>query len=654
MNLRQISIVVALLGSCFGASAQQYILQQLTNKQPFNAQVSTMTDSEKKESGVMLHSKTYIEYDFDSTGRLACFEAVVKRVHINENKAVEMFNKITLPVPNPTDLLYLKARSISATGVVKEVGLESVKDIDEQGRTFKILAVEGLEVGGELEYTAVYRRNSAVFGSEFLQNEVPIRQTDFRIISPAYLQFEAKIYNNPAVAQIDTAAGIRIVSIKINSIPSVLEEKYANLRANLVRADYKLSYNISRGEERLYTWQEAAETFYDFLTNGEEVSRKDIASFLVKQKIKGLAPEMAIRALENYAKVNIAIKEDVKAESAAATLKNQFTSEAGIVGFYSSALTALKIPYEIVVGNDRSKMAIDKDFECWSGLDKYLLYFPQTKKYIDPANVFCRYGLIDQNLEGNNALFIQSKKMANGLNEVKGEVRFVPFSTPATNHDDMTATVTFSPTFDQIQGKIERNMAGQMSVLRLYYYITKAEEDRKKLTDFYLKQLLKPDAVYSNVTFKNMNVTTSEGDKPFIISSDVVLKSIIERAGKKFLFKIGELIGPQVEMYNEGPRQYPIDMGNAHSYHRVLKIKIPVGFKISGGLETIARSITDGQSSPQMGFVSNYSIEKDVLTVIVDEFYKKTQLPVSAYDNFQKVINAAADFNKVTLILEKL
>jgi hypothetical protein len=654
MQLRQISIIFSLWATSFAASAQQYILQQLTNRQPFNTQISSMTDTEKKESGVMLQNKIFIEYDFDSTGRLACFEAVVKRVHINDNKAVELFNKITLPVPNPTDLLYLKARSISATGVVKEVGMESVKDIDEQGRTFKILAVEGLEVGGELEYVAIYRKNSAVFGSEILQSEVPIRQTDFRIIAPSYLQFEAKIYNNPATAQIDTAAGIRILSVQIDTILPLIEEKYANLRANLVRADYKLSYNISRGEQRLYTWQEAAETFYDYLTNGEEDSRKAIGAFIGKQKIKGLPPEAAIRATENYVKTNIAVKENAETETAATVLKNQYASEAGVVRFYASVLMALKIPFEIVVGNDRTKVAIDKSFECWSGLDKYLLYFPQTKKYLDPTNVFCRYGLIDQNLEGNNALFIKSKKMSNGLNEVLGDVRFIPFSTPATNHDDMTATMTFSPTFDQIQGKIERNMAGQMATLRLYYYMTKAEEDRKKMTDFFLKQILKPDAIYSNVTFKNMNVTTTEGDKPFIIGSDVVLKSIIERAGKKYLFKIGELIGPQVEMYNEGPRQYPIDMGNAHSYHRVLKIKIPVGYKISGGLETIARSITDGQAKPQMGFVSSYKLEKDVLTVTADEFYQQTQLPVSVYDNFQKVINAAADFNKVTLVIEKL
>ena len=48
------------------------------------------------------------------------------------------------------------------------------------------------------------------------------------------------------------------------------------------------------------------------------------------------------------------------------------------------------------------------------------------------------------------------------------------------------------------------------------------------------------------------------------------------------VYKRQELIGPQVEMYNERARQYPIDMGNAHAYKRLMKVKIPEGYKVSG------------------------------------------------------------------------
>ncbi|MEZ4905016.1 MAG: hypothetical protein R2822_26320 [Spirosomataceae bacterium] len=60
-------------------------------------------------------------------------------------------------------------------------------------------------------------------------------------------------------------------------------------------------------------------------------------------------------------------------------------------------------------------------------------------------------------------------------------------------------------------------------------------------------------------------------------------------------------------MYNERPREYDIDMGNAHAYKRVMKIKIPEGYKVSG-VESLKRSITDGKATPQMAFVSDYTL----------------------------------------------
>ncbi len=71
-----------------------------------------------------------------------------RRIHLNEAAAVEQFNKMVLPVASKEGLLMVKARSISRTGAVKEVGIEAVKEIEEEGRLYKILAVEGLEVGG--------------------------------------------------------------------------------------------------------------------------------------------------------------------------------------------------------------------------------------------------------------------------------------------------------------------------------------------------------------------------------------------------------------------------------------------------------------------------------------------------------------------------
>jgi hypothetical protein len=46
-------------------------------------------------------------------------------------------------------------------------------------------------------------------------------------------------------------------------------------------------------------------------------------------------------------------------------------------------------------------------------------------------------------------------------------------------------------------------------------------------------------------------------------------------------------------------------------------------------------------------------MDKNVMVVTIREYYKEIVAPVARYEDFRKVINAAADFNKVILVLEK-
>jgi hypothetical protein len=198
--------------------------------------------------------------------------------------------------------------------------------------------------------------------------------------------------------------------------------------------------------------------------------------------------------------------------------------------------------------------------------------------------------------------------------------------------------------------KYVRRLAGsQAAGLRPYYFVSNAE-DRAKLMTQVLKGATGDDVTATNVNVSNFNINSAEVEQDFVFSADLSLKSTLERVNNRVLVKVGELIGPQTEMYNERPRQHPIDIGNVHSYTRVIKLQIPDGYRLAGQ-ETLKRNVAFANGD--MGFVSNYKLEGKVLTITVEEFYKKVQLPISAYAEFQKVINAAADFNKATVILEK-
>lgn len=101
--------------------AQEVAFKKIIEQQQVDPKLATLTETEEKESGVLLRNQLFIEYAFDSLGQLACVQGISKRIRINDSKAIEMYNKIVLPVPNTNDLLYLKARSIGKNGSIKEV-----------------------------------------------------------------------------------------------------------------------------------------------------------------------------------------------------------------------------------------------------------------------------------------------------------------------------------------------------------------------------------------------------------------------------------------------------------------------------------------------------------------------------------------------------
>ena len=145
-----------------------------------------------------------------------------------------------------------------------------------------------------------------------------------------------------------------------------------------------------------------------------------------------------------------------------------------------------------------------------------------------------------------------------------------------------------------------------------------------------------------------------ECDKPLEINGEVSGTALIEKTGKDVLFKIGDVIGPQSELYQDKPRQTNIDMELANHYSRTLKIEIPEGYKLSG-VEALKMNIKfNYKGQDACGFVSDYEVKGNLLIVNITEYYNVIQYPKEEFENFRRVINASADFNKVNIVLEKI
>jgi hypothetical protein len=113
------------------------------------------------------------------------------------------------------------------------------------------------------------------------------------------------------------------------------------------------------------------------------------------------------------------------------------------------------------------------------------------------------------------------------------------------------------------------------------------------------------------------------------------------------------LIGEQAELYQEEERKNPVENTYNHEYAREITFTIPEGY-VCKNLDDLNMEVIpfkDGKDGA--GFVSTYSVDDNKVTVVVNEYYTQMEFPVEAYPEYREVINAAADFNKITLVLEK-
>jgi hypothetical protein len=365
-----------------------------------------------------------------------------------------------------------------------------------------------------------------------------------------------------------------------------------------------------------------------------------------------LSPEDKIKHIENYIKTNI---QEVKTEGPEYTdvvkiLQKRLARSTGIIRLYLHLCAANNINCQVVYTTDRSKVWFDPDFETWNFLDETILYFPDFDKYLDPASVVFRYPEIPVGYTLNNGLFMEEVSVGK-FKSAMGTVKKIPPSDVSHNAEIIDAYCKFNKSLDSVTVNIKHSYLGAMASSDRFAYNYLQKDEKKKLLDELVKFCL-PDGKIIREDMVNYDML--DGDKPLEINGEVTGTALIEKTGKDVLFKIGDLIGPQTEMYQEKPRENDIDMQLENSQTRTLKVEVPDGYKLSG-LEALKNTVKfDYEGKEACGFISTYEVKGNLLTVNITEYYKIIQLPKSVFEDFRKVINASADFNKINIVLEKI
>jgi hypothetical protein len=611
-----------------------------------------------KESAIILMDKRRMEFIDGPKSEVGLYRTLHRIVRLNDDNGIESFNKIYLGITDNSDIVDIRARTILPSGKIIEVDKGNIKDLkEEDGNMYKIFAMEGLEKGCEVEYYYTYKLPAVYFGREQLQGGFPVLDAQVQILAPERLGFQLKGYNCMLTVQDTVLTSRRIFSTGLKNIGGVEKEKYAAYNANLARVEYKLSYNkaASNGLVRLFTWNELAKRAYTLYCTYSEGDLKKTDELIRKSGWDGLATEPEkIIAVENLLKKKFATREDINSDNAENIewiIKNSIASKRGIIRLYGAIFKKLGIEQQMVLTCDRSESVIDKSFENWNNATEFLLYFPAEKKFLAPTLVATRYPWIDPYWGATDALFCKTTTIGTFTTAI-AEIRPIPLEDYSQSFNKIESTLRLNEGLDTLLVDMKQSYGGYSAAsYRAGFTLSNPEEQR-----LFIKEMVKFGTNSENIVsskIENADFESYSDNKPFTLQATVKASELLENAGNKILVKIGEIIGPQSEMYQEKPRQFPMMVAFPHTLERTITFIIPEGYRVKNPDELTIHDDHTENGNVTVGFSSEYKIEGNVLKIHVMEQYRRVSYPLSDYETFKKVINASADFNKIVLILEK-
>lgn len=604
----------------------------------------SVPDSFAKEAAVFVLDKRKIQVANEDQS-IYTYRTSHQLIKIETDKGIEYFNTMTVGVEQGNELVAMNARTIKANGQVVNIASEQIKtSLTEQGGTQYHVAFEGVEIGAEVELIYTERRPFSAFGLELMQFGLPVMKASFHLETPNFMEFEAKGYNGfPSAGEVQLA-DTRYYSAESKNIPALDEEEYSDFAKNLKRIEYKLNH-IGGKTQRMYSWDKLAEKMqkeYAIFSNKEI---KAVQKFLTAGGVNMDDRELdKVRKIEALLKSSLVLQENLRDEKyteLAHIIDKKTTNETGIVRMFMAAFAATGVEATIGLTSNRYEYSIDPEFENWNRLDVYLIYLPGLREYLAPSFITYRSPMIPAAARGNKGIFTNS-------NAATAIVQDIPSLAYMLSNNGVEATISFDEEMNVTVDAVHSFTGYGASSLREAFVFIEKEKEPELVQS--LVSIAENKEAINSYAIENAELESYATAKPLLVKSTINAPQLLESAGAKLLLKVGDVLGPQAQLYSDEKRVLPISMPFAHMLDRKIVVNIPDGYKVANAA---AAKMNVKDKAETMGFVSDYTLDGNKMTINIHEYYSKSDYPASEIEAFRSVINAAADFNKVTLVLER-
>jgi|GEM_PF-4250762 len=613
---------------------------------------------EAKHDAVYLKTKIIYDFYFEKeSGDLAELFVFHRAYKICTQNITEDLNTIKVSTSDFNNMLDLKVRVIAPDGKITDVDTSEFLTLNDEVNNgdYKALALPNVSRGGIVEFYYVLESSPTYFISRSFQYGIPSFDVSFKVYSPINLGFISKSYNGfPELEEkTDSTEEYRVMSAHTDYIPAFQKQGYSYSSPHEQRVLMSIGYNFARSKARLFTHAEFCGNLYERLFVLEKKEQKALSKIVKKAKSKDPDKLIAAREIENYLKATYF--NELNIGTVTETLdfieSTRFGSDIGIVKLYMNIYKTLGYKCNLLLTCTRDYMYFDKSFNTYNQLNDYVLYFPEFDLYMSPLHFTSRLGFPDNLVYEQDALFIKETT-------ILGETSFVPDYTTIkkpdykSSADSVYQILTINPDCKTASLKCHRSLTGHKAsyIQGIYSYMD--DEEREEL----LKEYFDYGHVYFNPDSAIIADTSKKvaGIKPFTIDANLNGSNLLSQADDHLIVLAGELIGPQAELYDSVQRTLPIDHGYGCQYIRTLEIVIPEGYTVENAADFDINLKLNSKTGEQTAwFISKQRLEGNTFIIDIDESYTEIKYDLADYEQFRNIVNAAANFNKIKLVLKK-
>lgn len=613
-------------------------------------------------AAIITKQKYIYYYHYNDDNEFALIRLYHKRMYLNSTSALEQFNRMYLPSGEGSELLKFRARAITGDKVIEidEDDIQTGQLEDDPEQEYDYFAFEGLEVGSEVEFYYINQREIQTSGTSItFQGDYEILDFEFDLISPWNLIFKSKVYNLPDSIVYDTTITEENRWYLRTSVPAMEEEPVTPATSLLGRVIFALDKNMYNGSKDITSYNYTAQNIVDYITRDLDRSEKKVikkeavkaAEYLSEEEPDlplGLRVEHYIK--DNYSYYNSGFPDlrDLQFVE-----ENKVFNSSGALLLYSKIFETLGLEFEVVYTTNRYELRFDGDFQTTNFLSEMLLYVVDEDLYIDPTESYYRNNAMNHNFTGNDALFISKTELGDEIVALT-DIREIPFRPASYTVDTILVTVNLGPDLLDNTIDVYRALTGYSA--NSFQGIFDLIDDEDALEEFQESLLSYID---EEGTVENLEIFNGKpiyiGRKPLQAKGTLKDVRIIENAGEDILLNVGKLIGPQMEMYDEDSvRNYDIYNAYTRTYYREIEFEIPSGYRMVDPekMKFDVHLNIDGED--QAIFVSDYVIDGNKVKLTIEEYYEGFSYPKSYFQEYLAVVNAAADFNKVSVLFEKI